>query len=66
MAATRKRQGFIIARFADNPDNAGHLRGVFSVYQALTAMGKDCGDIGKKHQRASGATKAGPHSHQLQ
>jgi hypothetical protein len=56
---------FTVARFENSVDNAGHFSHRRFVYEALTAIGKDCGHIGKKHQRLSGATKAGTHSYQL-
>jgi hypothetical protein len=54
-----------VAEFENGVDNVRHFPGRWFVYEALTAIGKDCGHIGKKHQRVSGATKAGTRSHQL-
>jgi hypothetical protein len=39
---------FTVAGFENGIDYAGHFRGTGFVHQALTAIGKDCGYIGKK------------------
>jgi flagellar protein FlbT len=41
-------RGSVIASSENNADNIAHLGGVAFVYEALTAIGKDCGYIGKK------------------
>jgi flagellar protein FlbT len=50
---------FTVPRFENGVENAGHFCAVDFVHEALTAIGKDCRHIGKKHQRSSGVTKAG-------
>jgi len=42
---------FVIAPFEHSADNAGYSAAPCLVYQALTAIRKDCGRIGKKHRR---------------
>jgi hypothetical protein len=37
-----------VARFENGIDNVRHFPGRWFVYEALTAIGKDCGHIGKK------------------
>jgi flagellar biosynthesis repressor protein FlbT len=39
---------FVVARFENNVDNTAHFDGLRLVYQALTAIGKDCSHIGQK------------------
>jgi len=56
---------FVIAQFEVVIDNAADLAGILTVYQALTAIRKDCGHIGKKHWRIW-RPKADIHSNSLQ
>jgi hypothetical protein len=58
---------FTGTRFEDNADNIGHFRATRFIYRALTTIRKDCLHIGQeRQQRASGVTRAGIHSRQLQ
>jgi hypothetical protein len=57
---------FTVARFENSVDNTGHFRAADFVHQALTAIGKDCGHIGKKASARIQRKQGGTHSHQLQ
>jgi hypothetical protein len=46
---------FVNGSLENSVDNAALSRGIRLLYQALTAIRKDCSRIGKKHRRASGA-----------
>jgi hypothetical protein len=56
--------GFVIAQFENNVDNTAHCVASCLVYQALTAIRKDCGRIGKKASAQLPAPKS-RHSFEL-
>jgi flagellar protein FlbT len=57
---------FTNLRFENPIDNIGYFHATGFVYQALTAIGKDCGASAKKYRRASGAARADTQSRQHQ